>query len=103
MNSKPLIKTYSIFFLIQCAVLFAIPQLRNVQPGIPSIGCASDTVGFFWNMALIAVALLLLMWNYIIYKKEKSDTFDLPNRKNTAWTTKTSGLTALTMPYSRKP
>lgn len=29
MNSKPLIKTYSIFFLIQCALLFAIPQLSK--------------------------------------------------------------------------
>ena len=29
MNSKPLIKTYSIFFIIQCAILFAIPQLSK--------------------------------------------------------------------------
>jgi hypothetical protein len=51
--------------------LFAIPQLRNVQPGIPSIGCAADTLSFFWCMALIAFSLLLLMWNYIINKREK--------------------------------
>ena len=29
MNSQPLIKTYSIFFLVQCAVLFSIPQLTK--------------------------------------------------------------------------
>ena len=31
MNSTPLIKTYSIFFLIQCVLLFAIPQLSKSQ------------------------------------------------------------------------
>lgn len=29
MNSQPLIKTYSIFFLVQCEVLFSIPQLTK--------------------------------------------------------------------------
>ena len=48
------------------ALLFALPAIRNTQPGIPPIGCNLDAAGFFWNMALIAVSVLLLLWNYII-------------------------------------
>lgn len=28
--------------------LFALPALRETQPGIPSIGCAADVLGFYW-------------------------------------------------------
>ncbi|KAI9145141.1 hypothetical protein BKA69DRAFT_1053347 [Paraphysoderma sedebokerense] len=32
------------------ALLFALPQLRSVQPGVPPIPATSDVVGFFWNI-----------------------------------------------------
>jgi hypothetical protein len=47
------------------ALLFALPGLRNTQPGIPVLGCTADTAGFFWNMLLIALSIVLMMWNYI--------------------------------------
>ncbi|KAG0234415.1 hypothetical protein BGW42_006625 [Actinomortierella wolfii] len=28
--------------------LFALPALRETQPGIPAIGCAADVLGFYW-------------------------------------------------------
>lgn len=44
-----------------------------MQPGVPTIGCTVDAVGFFWNMALIAISVLLLMWNYVVmYTKPPS-------------------------------
>ena len=62
---------------VSAALLFALPAIRNTQPGVPVIGCTADAVGFFWNMAITSIALLLLMWNYIIkYKKDKHDPFD---------------------------
>ncbi|KAJ9084210.1 hypothetical protein DSO57_1026808 [Entomophthora muscae] len=33
---------------IGIAMLFALPTIRNSQPGIPSFGCAADVLGFFW-------------------------------------------------------
>ncbi|KAL2917666.1 hypothetical protein HK105_202539 [Polyrhizophydium stewartii] len=54
------------------SLLFALPALRNSQPGAPAIGASVDVAGFMWNMVLVAVACLLLMINYVIkYKKEK--------------------------------
>nr|KAJ3400147.1 hypothetical protein HK105_004771 [Polyrhizophydium stewartii] len=54
------------------ALLFALPSLRNSQPGAPIIGASIDVAGFMWNMLLVAVSSVLLLTNYIIkYKREK--------------------------------
>ena len=37
-------------------MLFALPNVRNTQPGNPPYGCTSDVVGFFWNILLVAVS-----------------------------------------------
>jgi hypothetical protein len=41
------------------SLLFALPAIRNTQSGAPVIGCTSDTVGFFWNMAIVAFSGIL--------------------------------------------
>jgi uncharacterized membrane protein (DUF373 family) len=48
------------------ALLFAVPAIRQVQPGIPTIGCIADAAGFFWCMAIVSFCLLALMTNYIV-------------------------------------
>ncbi|KAJ3205465.1 hypothetical protein HDU67_008830, partial [Dinochytrium kinnereticum] len=48
------------------ALLFALPGIRNIQPGSPPIGCTADVVSFFWAMVLAAVTASLLMANYIL-------------------------------------
>ncbi|KAG0345700.1 hypothetical protein BG004_003263 [Podila humilis] len=41
--------------------LFALPALRETQPGIPAIGCAADVLGFYWNMAIIAISSIMIL------------------------------------------
>ncbi|KAJ3314773.1 hypothetical protein HDU76_002357 [Blyttiomyces sp. JEL0837] len=56
-------------------LLFALPAVRNSQPGAPAIGCLADTVSFFWATVLVSMAVGLLFLNYIIkYKREKPAT-----------------------------
>eukprot|EP01124_Arcella_intermedia_P036774 TRINITY_DN9702_c0_g1_i2.p1 TRINITY_DN9702_c0_g1~~TRINITY_DN9702_c0_g1_i2.p1 ORF type:complete len:385 (+),score=40.00 TRINITY_DN9702_c0_g1_i2:188-1342(+) len=38
------------------ALIFALPALRNVQPGVPQVGAYCDVVGFFWNVGLVAIS-----------------------------------------------
>jgi hypothetical protein len=47
------------------SMLFALPAVRNTQPGIPNMGCLVDVAGFFWNMAMISVAVLLLLSAFV--------------------------------------
>ncbi|XJO72883.1 hypothetical protein BDV3_003947 [Batrachochytrium dendrobatidis] len=57
---------------ITASLLFALPALRNSQPGAPVIGSSVDVAGFMWNMVLVAVSCLLLIINYITkYKRDK--------------------------------
>ena len=46
-------------------MLFALPALRNIQPGVPPIGSSEDLAGFMWNMLLIAAAIITCLVNYI--------------------------------------
>jgi len=55
--------------VVATGLLFALPAIRNVQPGIPPIGCTADTVSLFWNVALTAAAAMLLLCNYIVKYK----------------------------------
>ncbi|KAI7860143.1 hypothetical protein BDC45DRAFT_564147 [Circinella umbellata] len=41
--------------MVGISMLFALPALRSAQPGAPEIGCTSDIVSFYWNMAIIAI------------------------------------------------
>ncbi|KAI8894798.1 hypothetical protein BC833DRAFT_603555 [Globomyces pollinis-pini] len=47
------------------SLLFALPAIRNIQPGAPQIGCIADTASFFWCMGLVVISMLMNMWNYI--------------------------------------
>ncbi|KAJ7446586.1 hypothetical protein FB451DRAFT_788842 [Mycena latifolia] len=52
---------------LSTALLFALPNVRNSQPGIPSTaGTISDMVGFFWNLLLVATSAIALMANFIV-------------------------------------
>ncbi|KAF7349618.1 DUF4436 domain-containing protein [Mycena sanguinolenta] len=52
---------------ISTALLFALPNVRNSQPGIPSVaGTTSDMVGFFWNLLLVAASAISLIANFVI-------------------------------------
>ncbi|KAJ3110798.1 hypothetical protein HDU96_006260 [Phlyctochytrium bullatum] len=55
------------------SMLFALPGLRNSQPGSPPIGCSSDVVSFFWAMAIASASASLLIANYIMSYNIKKD------------------------------
>ena len=54
-------------------LLFALPGLRNAQPGVPvTVGTISDFIGFYWCMVLAGISCGLLILNYIVkYRAEK--------------------------------
>lgn len=58
---------------LSTAMLFALPKVRDSQPGIPAVaGTTSDMVGFFWNILLVAVSSFCLIINYIVkYRRER--------------------------------
>jgi len=61
---------------ILTALLFALPNIRNSQPGVPSpVGTTEDMVGFFWNILLVASSAIFLLVKWILQNKRSP-----PNR-----------------------
>jgi len=60
---------------ISTALLFALPNIRNSQPGVPSpVGTTEDMVGFFWNILLVSVSAIFLLVNWILQNNRPSPT-----------------------------
>lgn len=53
------------------ALLYALPRVRESQPGIPKMGIVQDLVGYCWMVVMIACCLFSLMVNFILRKERK--------------------------------
>ncbi|KAJ3268103.1 hypothetical protein HDV01_003469 [Terramyces sp. JEL0728] len=47
------------------AILFALPNIRNAQPGAPPVGCNADVLAFFPCMFLVTAAVAMGLINYV--------------------------------------
>ncbi|KAJ7873971.1 hypothetical protein B0H13DRAFT_2348834 [Mycena leptocephala] len=64
-------------------LLFALPGLRSATPGIPTTPTVSDAVGYFWNIALLALSTFVLMCHAIWHMKHGEPEEDgVPKRKS---------------------
>ncbi|KAJ7247475.1 hypothetical protein C8J57DRAFT_1673734 [Mycena rebaudengoi] len=55
---------------LSAAVLFALPNVRNAQPGIPIVvGTISDMIGFFFNVLLVATSVFALLARFLIMSR----------------------------------
>ncbi|KAF7372820.1 hypothetical protein MSAN_00488000 [Mycena sanguinolenta] len=49
-----------------CAtLLFALPQLRNAEPGIPATPVLFDAIGYLWNIAIVGLSMLSLILYFV--------------------------------------
>jgi len=64
---------------ISTALLFALPNIRNSQPGVPSpVGTTEDMVGFFWNILLVAASAVFLLIKWVLQnKRPRPDRMDV--------------------------
>jgi hypothetical protein len=47
-------------------MLFALPPLRDVMPGVPPIGTLGDFLSFFWAVGIVAVCLIILVVDWVL-------------------------------------
>ncbi|KAJ3268104.1 hypothetical protein HDV01_003470 [Terramyces sp. JEL0728] len=53
------------------AILFALPNIRNAQPGAPAVGCNADIVAFFPCLILVTASVAMGLINYFsVYKAD---------------------------------
>ncbi|KAI9221114.1 hypothetical protein BC828DRAFT_90795 [Blastocladiella britannica] len=47
------------------SLMFALPSLRNVQPQAPPIGSTNDVLGFFWNMVIVSLSAIAIIFAFV--------------------------------------
>jgi hypothetical protein len=48
------------------ALIFGLPALRNIQPGVPAVGALSDYMSFIWAEVMVSTSAIALTWTWII-------------------------------------
>jgi hypothetical protein len=56
------------------SLIFGLPALRNVQPGVPPVGAFSDYVTFIWAELIVAVCAVLTVWHWLLRRRSASES-----------------------------
>ncbi len=53
------------------SLIFGLPALRQVQPGVPPVGAFGDWVSFIWAEIVVGVSAILIIWTWVIRSRQK--------------------------------
>lgn len=56
------------------SLLFGLPALRNIQPGVPPVGGFSDYMSFIWAEMMVSISAIALAWTWIVRSKKDEKT-----------------------------
>ncbi len=51
-------------------LIFGLPALRNIQPGVPAVGILSDSMSFIWAEMMVSISAIALAWTWIVRSKK---------------------------------
>jgi hypothetical protein len=55
---------------ISISLIFGLPALRNVQPGVPPVGALGDYVAFIWAEICVGVCAIMIAWMWILRSRK---------------------------------
>jgi hypothetical protein len=56
------------------SLIFGLPALRNIQPGVPPVGGFSDFMSFIWAEMMVSISAIALAWTWIVRSKKDRKT-----------------------------
>jgi hypothetical protein len=54
------------------SLIFGLPALRNIQPGVPPVGALIDYVTFIWAELIVAASAVIIVWTWLLRSRAKS-------------------------------
>jgi hypothetical protein len=48
------------------SLIFGLPALRNVQPGVPPVGAFGDYLSFIWAEIIVGTSAIILIWTWLL-------------------------------------
>ncbi len=59
---------------LSIGLIFGLPALRNIQPGVPPVGVLGDYVSFLWAELFVAAAAVITALTWVFRAQRKSDS-----------------------------
>jgi hypothetical protein len=57
---------------VSISLIFGLPALRNIQPGVPPVGALVDYVTFIWAELIVAASAVIIVWTWLLRTRHKS-------------------------------
>jgi len=54
------------------SLIFGLPALRQVQPGVPPVGAFGDYVSFIWAELIVATSAVITVWTWLVREYRES-------------------------------
>jgi hypothetical protein len=59
---------------ISIALIFGLPALRNVQPGVPPVGALGDYFAFIWAEVIVGWSAIASAWVWLLRSRRERET-----------------------------
>ena len=57
---------------VSISLIFGLPALRNIQPGVPAVGAFVDYVTFIWTELIVAASAVVIVWTWLLRSRSES-------------------------------
>ncbi len=52
-------------------LIFGLPALRSIQPGVPPVGGFNDYLSFIWAEMMVSISAITLAWTWILRSRRR--------------------------------
>jgi hypothetical protein len=56
---------------VSISLIFGLPALRNIQPGVPPVGALVDYITFIWAELIVAASAVIIVWTWLLRSRAK--------------------------------
>jgi len=56
---------------ISISLIFGLPALLHVQPGVPVVGAFGDYVSFIWAEIIVGLSAIIIIWTWLLRSEEE--------------------------------
>jgi len=57
---------------VSISLIFGLPALRNIQPGVPPVVALVDYITFIWAELIVAASAVIIVWAWLLRTRAKS-------------------------------
>ncbi|MGD0444415.1 MAG: DUF4436 family protein [Edaphobacter sp.] len=59
---------------LSISLIFGLPALRSIQPGVPSVGVLGDYFSFIWAELFVAASAIIMIWTWLLRSLKSKTT-----------------------------